>query len=59
MLKKLSRPVIKFETIRSAILDKKILNDKKESANKKEDQNESFFTEQEFKEFEKSYFNKK
>jgi len=59
MLKKLSKPVIKYETIRSAILDKKNLptNAKKEMPNKKED--ESFFTEQEFKDFEKSYFNKK
>lgn len=58
ILKKISRPVVKFETIRSAVLDKRTLDslDKKE-VNTNAD--ESFFTEQEFKEFEKTYFNKK
>ncbi len=60
IIKKLSKPVIGFDTIRAAILDKKSLEaiSKQQKIVKKTDQ-ESFFTEQEFKDFEKSYFNKK
>ena len=61
IIKKLSKPVIRFDTIRAAVLDKQTLeaiSKKQKTINKKTDE-ESFFTEQEFKDFEKSYFNKK
>ena len=61
IIKKLSKPVIRFDTIRAAVLDKQTLeaiSKKQKTINTKTDQ-ESFFTEQEFKDFEKSYFNKK
>ena len=58
IIKNISKPVVKFDTIRSAILDKRTLDAlSRKQPPKKE--NESVFTEQDFKEFEKTYFNKK
>ena len=55
-LKKISRPVANYELIRSA-LDSNKLQAKKSI--KKDDDEASVFTEEDFKNFEKSYFNKK
>ena len=53
-INKISRPVVKFETIRDA-LEKKSTS----GAKKPQDKEGSFFSEEDFKNFEKSYFNRK
>ena len=57
-LKKISRPVANYELIRSALDSNKL--QAKKSIKKDDDNDEaSVFTEEDFKNFEKSYFNKK
>ena len=52
-IKKISRPVVDYETIASAVSVRKI-----EKPNKKVSNESSVFTEEDFKSFEKSYFNR-
>lgn len=52
-LKKISKPVGKFDLIRDAVEQSS-----RKPAAKKQEEEESFFTEEDFKSFSKSYFNR-
>lgn len=55
-LNRISKPIIKYDLIESAIANKSV--NKKDNKDKKKLEEQSVFTEEDFKNFEKAYFNR-
>jgi hypothetical protein len=57
-LNKISKPIIKYDLIESAISKKSINKKDNKDKNKQESEEKSVFTEEDFRNFEKAYFNR-